>query len=97
MRRSINGIFTSIENKNQTQSHHVVSPNLLITSNRIKNINNVNELAFAKIYFVDGKLIDKQNINQQKKTLNLENLSTGIYFLEINTNTTKETFKIVKE
>ena len=69
-------------------------------SNGIFNIKKQNQINLTKanIYDIDGRLIrivDLRNINISAK-INLSDVSSGLYFIEINSNNNKHVFKVFK-
>ncbi len=51
----------------------------------------------VRIYDLNGKYILSEILKQKKNSLNIKNLSKGIYFIEVMTSDKSKTFKIVKE
>jgi len=51
----------------------------------------------VKIYTIGGQLIIEQEINALSTSLNLSYLNSGIYILQLQTETNKGTYKIIKE
>lgn len=48
------------------------------------------------IYTVDGKLVQQQNVNNSQE-ISLQNLSSGLYLVEIKTDNTRHSLKILKQ
>jgi hypothetical protein len=75
---------TSIgENKNAAFD---IYPNPASESITIDYPVNQNDNPFAEIYTIDGKLIQRVAIAQEKTEVNISSLSSGIYFVKINGN-----------
>ena len=53
--------------------------------------------AKVNLYNVTGQLIQSWHVAEKKKSISLENISAGVYFLQLNTNTQKVTKKIIKK
>ena len=53
-------------------------------SNGIINIQSVHKLNYVKVYNMIGNLVMVRNISGNQATLNIENLTNGVYFLELN-------------
>jgi hypothetical protein len=74
-----------------------IYPNPASESMTIDFANNSDDNAIAEIYNMDGKLIQRVSINQQKTEVNISSLSQGIYFVKISGNTGMAIKKMVKE
>lgn len=72
-------------------------PNPALNSVSIKNSNKV-KLDYLAIYDVYGRLINKIDLRdmQQEKMINLSDLTTGIYMLEIQSNGARTTKRLIK-
>ena len=53
-------------------------------SNGIINIQSVNKLNYIKVYNMIGNLVMVRDISGNQATLNIENITNGVYFLELN-------------
>jgi hypothetical protein len=66
--------------------------------NRILNINAHEKIKKYALYNVEGKVIREAKINQEKLELDLQNLSSGNYFIKLTSDTNKsKTIKIIKD
>ncbi|ARV08337.1 bacillolysin [Winogradskyella sp. PC-19] len=69
-------------------------------SNGIFNLkkNSKVDLTFANIYDLNGRLINKINLESMntETQVNISNSATGLYFVEVNSKSGKHTFKIFK-
>jgi hypothetical protein len=75
-----------------TKSRLTFYPNPVKSTLTLKNINsNYN----YRIYDISGKLL-KQDLKYSSKTINIDYLNKGIYFIEIETDNIKATAKIIK-
>jgi len=83
-----------LSNKNEVflKKNTVVSPN---PTRGIVNVSVMNGLTIQvlELYSLTGKLI----ISQKGKSIDIANLSSGLYFLQIKTNKGKLTSKVIKE
>ena len=60
-------------------------------------INSSQEINKVIIYDIAGrKVIERKNINDLQTTIDIENLSNGAYFVNINSQNTTQTFKVIK-
>jgi len=78
----------------------VVSDNISIFvdhSNQFVEISIENDLSksFYELYNVEGKLISKGEITQNKQNVSIENLSVGLYFIKIHNNDIFKTMKFI--
>lgn len=79
---------------NNTSTTILISPNPFV--NHIKVSLKEGILKEMILYNLNGKTILSKKINQNKSTLNLERIKSGIYFLKIISDTGIETKKIIK-
>ena len=50
------------------------------------------------VYDLAGRrVVENQNIKQTQTQVNVQNLTTGAYFVKVNVNGATQTFKIIKE
>ena len=92
----------TVEGQLETNDYHQASRNIKIYPNPTKNQITINipqnkEITHIKLFNTAGitiKTIHTSNINE---VLNLNNLSSGLYFLKINSKNYIETFKVVKK
>jgi choice-of-anchor B domain-containing protein len=76
----------------ETQSNFVMSPN---PANNSINLNSANDM-ITNVSIVDvvGKTVySEENINSNDKSIDVSSLAKGMYFVNINTNTTKKLIK----
>lgn len=84
---------TTIENKE-------ISENITIYPNPTKNSINLTGLSYksnVNIYDLTGKLLIKETSNISNKTINVSNLASGIYIVEIETSKGKQTKQLIIE
>lgn len=67
------------------------------SSEIVVSLKNVYENTKVRIYNSIGELVFKTEIKEVNSTLKLEQLSEGIYFLNINNDLQEQTFKLIKE
>ncbi|WP_106915289.1 T9SS type A sorting domain-containing protein [Chryseobacterium aurantiacum] len=80
---------------NQTDFKTVVFPNPTRGMIKIKSPNVIDELF---VYDLAGKIImRKENLKESKNTIDMTSYPEGVYLIRIRTNTTWETFKIIKK
>ena len=90
-----NGIPSSI-NENLCSTHSInVFPNPFMNDLNIVSISNIN-ITFIEIVDIRGNIIKSQKFNNHQKTIDLHDLSWGIYLLRIYTNNNIIIKKIVK-
>nr|WP_321227864.1 T9SS type A sorting domain-containing protein [uncultured Psychroserpens sp.] len=80
----------------ETTKHFNITPNITSSNITIKSLTTTN-IADISIIDINGKIIYKEEIilNSNPKTINLENLNKGYYFVKINTDKLTETHKII--
>jgi len=75
----------------------LVYPNPTNHSIEIQISNDLNSAYLIELYSIDGKLLYKNETNQNNYNINLESFTTGIYFLKVYNNQFINTQKIIKE
>jgi len=75
--------------------------NFYVFPNPIKDLVTIGSEEFigtanVRIYNVQGKLIQKDNLRTMEKTMNLSHLNPGIYFLNVTGESFKQTIKLIK-
>jgi len=83
---------TSGVNNNQA-SNITVYPNPVSTTFVINNAAG----SQAKIYDVSGKMVYTAPVTTDNQTVDISNVSAGVYFLELQSSTSKSTVKLIKE
>jgi hypothetical protein len=67
-------------------------------ANSIINITSEEQISAIIVYDIAGrKVLTKNNINLNKTELNVENLMSGAYFVNIQANGQSQTYKVIKE
>ena len=82
-------INTTTPTKDETIS---TKPQIIIYPNPTENtliINGTNENDIIRIYSIDGNLLFQENSNTTKRTLNVNELSSGTYLLQVGINIVK--------
>ena len=98
-----NGSVTSVEDKNETNvtAKAVVYPNPVRSGNQLNiKINVPAQSVDIKIYNILGQLVFSKKLegsfhNLQTVSFNIRNISTGIYFLTLNSQVIKSTHKLL--
>ena len=76
----------------ESQSNFVMTPNPAANNISLNSINEIIET--VSIIDVVGKVVYfEENINSNNKSIDVSSLSKGMYFVNINTNTTKKLIK----
>ena len=75
------GSCTDPTNVNQIESDFSIYPN---PSNGIINVQSTERINNVNVYNMIGNLVLVRNISNTQSTLNIENLTNGIYFMELN-------------
>jgi hypothetical protein len=87
-------VITAIGNKTELQNKLSVYPNPF--SERV-TISNQSELNLAiEVSDITGKLIKSVQSNESSISMDLNELTTGVYFITVNNGADKATFKVVK-
>ncbi|HWR94595.1 MAG TPA: Calx-beta domain-containing protein, partial [Flavobacterium sp.] len=90
--------FVSLLGVNQIEnSEFVLYPNPVQNSFSISLKNNADSINSIRVFDVLGKTVISKNINQQKADIEISTLTKGIYFVQVKTNGSENTFKIIKE
>jgi len=87
------GIITSDGVTDNQAGNITVYPNPVSTTFVIKNAAG----SQAKIYDVSGKMIYTAPVTTDNQTVDISNVSAGIYFLELQSSTSKSTVKLIKK
>ena len=87
-------VQSSLSSESFVLDNFKLSPNPVVDN---LNIENDNQIKNIKIYNQLGQMIFLNEINQNKKTLDLSNLSSGIYTIFIETDTRIINKKIIKQ
>lgn len=67
-------------------------------ANSYFNISSEELISSITVYDLAGRRVfENQNIKQTQTQVNVQNLTTGAYFVKVNVNGSKQTFKIIKE
>lgn len=61
------------------------------------NIESANPVSSIQIFDILGKQVFKMNVDDTNPSLNLEELNSGTYLMQVNIGSTYDTFKIIKE
>lgn len=91
---TLKGVQENLSNIVMEQTNFQVFPNPF--TNKLQIISK-EKIISLKIYDVLGKLVHNKSLNANETTIDLENLTYGLYLLEIYTDTGKEIRKIVKK
>ena len=85
----------TLENDTTNLSNFIIYPN---PTNNLLNIQNKDDMIISKVSIIDmlGKIIQTFTYNTSNASINLSELHTGIYFVEIYSNDTKTIQKIIK-
>ena len=75
------GSCTDPTNVNQIESNFSIYPN---PSNGIINVQAVEKINTVNVYNMIGNLVMVRNISNTQTTLDIEKLTNGIYFIELN-------------
>ncbi len=90
-------LATSIAN-NQALSSTIIYPNPATNSINVSLGENSKNVTSIKLYDLQGKLmIENNKITKDVETINLSDLSNGVYILCIKTNNEEKNYKIVKQ
>jgi hypothetical protein len=80
----------NLDNVDITVYPNPTTNNLIVSSNITENLQ-------YTIFSINGKTIEKGNINSEITNLNTANLASGIYYIKLNNNKSNlQTFKIIK-
>lgn len=66
------------------------------TSNNVTVELHTNEISTLEVYDFSGKFLFTQMLNDKTNTINIENLTSGIYFFKVNSSEGTSTNKIIK-
>jgi hypothetical protein len=67
-------------------------------ANSYFNISSEEMISSITVYDLAGRRVfENQNIKQTQTQVNVQNLTTGAYFVKVNVNGATQTFKIIKE
>ena len=85
----------TLGNDTTNLSNFIIYPN---PTNNLLNIQNKDDMIISKVSIIDmlGKIIQTFTYNTSSASINLSELHTGIYFVEIYSNDTKTIQKIIK-
>ncbi|GGZ51151.1 hypothetical protein GCM10008088_11220 [Mesonia mobilis] len=86
---------SSLSADNFTKSSIKLYPN---PANSYFNISSEELISSITVYDLAGRRVfENQNIKQTQTQVNVQNLTTGAYFVKVNVNGATQTFKIIKE
>ena len=86
---------SSLSANNFNKSSIKLYPN---PANSYFNISSEEMISSITVYDLAGRrVVENQNIKQTQTQVNVQNLTTGAYFVKVNVNGATQTFKIIKE
>jgi photosystem II stability/assembly factor-like uncharacterized protein len=96
-KRSISGISVSNQNEFINRSAFTVYPNPASQSITLNTNIKIEKGSFVNIFTVQGQLLERIELSSQNNRIPLDNLPSGIYFLDVNSDKEKQTLKFFKE